>query len=80
MTRTLTKHTVVRSLEWTAIIGILVATALTGLNVYPINVVLSVASETIYVVAAVLERRYPMIVLNLGMITLLVIGLIVKHV
>jgi hypothetical protein len=69
----------VRVLEWIAIIGILLATALTGLNVYPLNVIVSVTSESIYVVAATLERRVPMIVLNLGMITLLVIGVVVKH-
>lgn len=75
----MTKHTIPRSLEWIAISGILLATALTGLNVYPLNVIVSVTSELIYVVAAVLEHRVPMIVLNLGMITLLVLGVIIKH-
>jgi hypothetical protein len=74
-----TKHQLIRTLEWLAIVGILAATALTGLNVYPLNVVVSVASEIVYVVAAVMERRYPMIVLNLGMIALLVTGVVVKH-
>lgn len=73
------RHSLIRTLEWCAIAGILVATALTGLNVYPLNVVVSVTSETVYVVAAVMERRYPMIVLNLGMILLLVAGVAVKH-
>ena len=76
----MTRSQLIRILEWIAIAGILIATGLTGLNVYPLNVVVSVASELTYVVAAVMDRRVPMIVLNVGMISLLVIGVIVKHI
>jgi hypothetical protein len=66
------------AIEWIATSLLILSTALTSWNIYPLNVITSIIGGTMWTWISWKWRKSSLVVLNLVLLTILVSGLIFK--